>query len=272
MTSIISANKAPTWLPDWKDANAYLSLNKNTSREQWAWEFIRRNSKYQFLYKQGRRHYRSWYQKNENDKRFYKYFKCKPTAIKNISYSEYKFHCDALKITPKITSKRRKILDEFPVLTFSIQLKPSNVEPPQFNTDYNYPHIYIAADFEEEFFYNTQNDDEVFIVFSSALPIADQIKKATEQLMKNQKEYKVSGNDVGARCKFTYDSLKNYLRFLDGELAGATPTELAEVIFPGQGITAGDNGALDKVSKGLKRAKEYRDGDYLKILGTVLMN
>ncbi|MFC1818428.1 transcriptional regulator domain-containing protein [Thermodesulfobacteriota bacterium] len=36
----------PDWLPDWRDANAYPDPEANTAR-QWAWEFLRRNSKYQ---------------------------------------------------------------------------------------------------------------------------------------------------------------------------------------------------------------------------------
>lgn len=126
-------------------------------------------------------------------------------------------------------------------------------------------------DFDGDFYYNTQHYDEVFMVFSLALPVADQIKKASEQLMEYQKEYKGGGNGVGKPCKLNYLSFRNYLRYLDGELAGAKQTEIAEVIYPRQGITADDNSALDKVSKGLKNAKEYRDGDYLKILGAVLL-
>ena len=36
----------PDWLPDWKDPTAYPNP-ENTNAEQWAWEFLRRNSEYQ---------------------------------------------------------------------------------------------------------------------------------------------------------------------------------------------------------------------------------
>ncbi|MDO9256330.1 MAG: DUF6499 domain-containing protein [Bacteroidales bacterium] len=267
MTLIKTTKKIPKWLPDWRDERAYLALDKNTSREKWAWEFMRRNPKYQFLYRNGRRHFSSWYKKNVDNKNFYKYFICKPKAIKNDSYAEYLHRCKAAGITPTIKSKRREILDKFPVLTFSIKLKPDNPEPPDFNTDYNYPHMYIAPDYEEEFSYDIQNDDEVFMVFSSALSIDDQINKARDLLKVDQKEYKEQGNDVSDFLKLNHLSLKDYLRYLDAELNGHTPTEIAMTIHP----TAEKNSAVQKVSKGLKKAKEYRDGGYLRLLGTVLL-
>lgn len=267
LLAFMKPQKIPKWLPDWKNERDYQALNENTSREQWAWEFMRRNSRYQRLYQQGRRHYRSWYQKNENNINFYRYFTCKPKAIKNESFAKYMLRCKETEIEPKIKSKRRKILDKFPVLTFSIKLKPENSEPPDFNTDYNYPHMYIAPDYDEEFFYNIQNDDEVFMVFSAALSIEDQVKKARELLKADQKEYNAEGNDVGKHCNLNFRSLKNYLRYLDGELVGARPTELAAVIHPTDEKTS----ALQKVSIGLKKARKYRDGDYIKIIGTVLL-
>ena len=37
-----------SWRPDWKDEKAYYNrLNKNTSNETYAWEFLRRNPIYQ---------------------------------------------------------------------------------------------------------------------------------------------------------------------------------------------------------------------------------
>jgi hypothetical protein len=42
---------ALTWPPDWKDPNNY-SFPKNTTRLEWAWQFLRRNPEYQKLWKQ----------------------------------------------------------------------------------------------------------------------------------------------------------------------------------------------------------------------------
>jgi hypothetical protein len=39
------------WLPDWRNESAYPNP-KNTRAQQWAWEFLRRNSEYQRLHKQ----------------------------------------------------------------------------------------------------------------------------------------------------------------------------------------------------------------------------
>lgn len=45
-----SRQKKPNWLPDWTDITKYPDHEKVTPRE-WAWEFLRRNAKYQRLWK-----------------------------------------------------------------------------------------------------------------------------------------------------------------------------------------------------------------------------
>jgi hypothetical protein len=40
----------PDWLPDWLDSSVYPDP-KSTSREQWAWQFLRRNKQYQTQWK-----------------------------------------------------------------------------------------------------------------------------------------------------------------------------------------------------------------------------
>jgi Family of unknown function (DUF6499) len=39
----------PPWLPDWTDPNNYPDPT-NTSRLEWAWQFLRRNREYQRLW------------------------------------------------------------------------------------------------------------------------------------------------------------------------------------------------------------------------------
>ena len=43
--------KKPIWLPDWQDLCKYPDVNgKKISGRVWAWEFLRRNQKYQQLW------------------------------------------------------------------------------------------------------------------------------------------------------------------------------------------------------------------------------
>jgi hypothetical protein len=41
--------QVPSWLPDWRDTNAYRAL-RGISDTDWAWQFLRRNRKYQREY------------------------------------------------------------------------------------------------------------------------------------------------------------------------------------------------------------------------------
>lgn len=272
MESIEKPKKIPKWLPNWKDEDAYPNPKNNISREQWAWEFMRRNLTYQKLFREGLKHNKSWYQKHSTDSRFSRYFICKPRANKNESYDDYVVRCQQLNKTPVINSKKRRILKEFPIKESNRKFNPANSEPPEFNTDYNYPFMFVAPDYDEEFIYNIKDDDEVFMVFLSALSIEDQIKKATELLEEDRLLFKKEGNPVSEKMKIHQKSFRNYLRILDGVLSGATQTEIANVLYPGQGTTAADNSALDKVNKGLKTAIGFRDGGYLKILETVILS
>lgn len=259
--------KIPKWLPDWKDESAYPDPTGNVSREQWAWEFIRRNPRYQQLYREGLRHRETWYKKYPTNKSFYKYFNCTPKVNKDESYEEYSARCKSENKDSIIKPRRRKILDEFPVAKFSSKLNPANSSHPDLNTDYGYPHRFVALDNEEKFSYTIHDDDEVFFVFSAALPIQNQIDKAKELLLEEQEYYEKDGNRLRHIGRVQFLPLRNYLRYLDAELHGVKQVEMAGVIYPHQDKTS----ASQRVSTGLKEAKKYRDYNFLKILKTEIL-
>lgn len=259
--------KVPDWLPDWKKTEDYPDPKGTVSREQWAWEFIRRNPRYQHLYRIGRRHKESWYNTFSNSKRFSRYFKCTPKVNKGESYEEYMARCKLEKITPKIMPKRQRILDVFPVVEFSPKLNPAKTEPPEFNRDYGYPICNTVTDDEEEITYSIDGADEVFMVFSAALPIKAQIQQAEKLLLEQQKYYEGQGNHLQHKGNVWIQPLSNYLRYLDGEINGATQAEIARVVHPKENEIS----ARQKVNKGIKTARYYRDMGYLKILDTELL-
>ena len=148
----MTSTKAPNgldWLPNWEDESAYPDPAGNVSKEQWAWEFIRRNPDYQMFFKQGLCHNETWYKKNPTNKYFYKYFKCTPKVNKHESFEEYSARCILESQEPIIKPRARKIFKDFPVLVFSNKLNPANNTPPELSTNYNYPRKYIAEDFDK---------------------------------------------------------------------------------------------------------------------------
>lgn len=260
--------KIPAWLPDWKEPESYPDPNDKVSSEQWAWEFLRRNPRYQYLYRIGRRHRESWYKTNSDDKRFSRYFKCVPKVNKGESYDEYLMRCKLANVIPKIIAKRQRILDIFPVIEVSQKLDPARTKPPKFNRDYGYPICNEVSEDEEEITFSVDGVDEVFIVFSAALPIKAQIQKAEKLLLEQQKYYEEQGHQLLHRGRVPFQTLRNYLRYLDGELNGATQVEIARVVHPKDNPDT----AKQKVNKGIKTARYYRDIGYLKILGTEILN
>jgi len=258
----IKKPKIPAWLPDWKQTEGYPDPKGQVSREQWAWEFIRRNPRYQYLYRIGKRHKESWYKTFPNSVRFSRYFKCDPKVNKGESYNQYMARCKLKEVSPEITPKRQKILNVFPVVEFSKKIDPANPKPPQFNKYHKYP-IIDTVSVDEENFYNSMNDlDKVFMTFSVALPILDQITNANAYLIEQQNNYKAGKNMVIYKGRVNFTPLRNYLRYLDGKISGATQVEIARVVHPEEDETSNKQ----KVNKGLKTAEYYRDIGYIKIL------
>lgn len=258
----------PKWLPNWREAESYPDpTDDGISREQWAWEFLRRNSRYQHLYRIGRRHKESWYKTFPQSKRFSRYFKCVPKVNKDESYDEYLARCELARIVPKITPKRQKILNVFPVVEFSPKLNPAKTKPPELNKDYGYPICNTVSEDEDEITYSIDGVDEVFIAFSAALPIKAQIQKAEKILNEQQDYYREQGNLLFHKGRVQLPPLRNYLRYLDGEIHGVTQVEIARVVHPNED----PDSAKQKVNKGIKTARYYRDIGYLKILGTEIL-
>jgi len=257
----------PNWLPNWRETEGYPDPRGTVAKEQWAWEFIRRNPRYQHLYRIGRRHKESWYIKFPTSKRFSRYFKCTPKVNKDESYEEYMARCELDNVVPKITPKQQRILDVFPVAEFSKKLDPANTKPPKFNKDYGYPINNPFSEDEEEITFSIAGDDEVFMAFSAALPIKAQIQKAEQLLLEQQKYYEEQGNQLQHKGNVRIQPLRNYLRYLDGEIEGATQVEIASIVHPNED----QDSAKKKVNKGIKAARNCRDFGYLKILGTEIL-
>lgn len=259
--------KIPIWLPNWEDESAYPDPKRTVSKEQWAWEFIRRNPRYQRLYREGLRHKETWYKKHQNNKLFYKYFNCIPKVNKGESYEEYSARCESEKKDPIIKPKKRRILDEFPVTKFSSKLNPAKTDHPELCTNYNYPLMFTALNLDKDFSYKVRGDDEVFFVFSSLLPIADQINKAKESLTEEQEEFVKEGVSLSHKGRVQVNVLRNYLRYLDANINGVKQVAMARVIHQHDDKTS----ATQKISTGLLKAKYYRDEGFLKILKTQIL-
>lgn len=259
-----TTQKVPNWLPDWRQPDGYPDPKTEVSREQWAWEFMRRNSRYQKLYREGRRHKESWYKKFPNSEKFSRYFQCVPKATKSESYSEYMARCHLDGTSPKVTPKREKILDFFPVMEFSAKLNPNRKTPPIFNKHYFYPICETVSEDDAKITFLIGGKHEVFMVFSAAFPIKDQIERAESYLLEQQRDYEEQGNELHQNGRVRIQPLRNYLRYLDGKASGATQVEIARCVHPNEDETS----AKQKVSKGLNRAEFYRDAGYLEILDT----
>ncbi|WP_026603643.1 hypothetical protein [Methylomonas sp. 11b] len=112
-----------------------------------------------------------------------------------------------------------------------------------------------ASEDEDEIAFSIDGKDEVFMVFSAALPIKDQIEKARKYLLKQQQDYEEQGNELHHKGRVQTQPLRNYLRYLDGKASGATQAEIASYVHSNED----KNTAQQKVSKGLNQAESYRD-------------
>ena len=266
--------KKPEWLPNWKRPQEYPDIDpKKASRQLWAWQFLRRNSKYQedyakFLDEQKIKN------SNQRDR----------LVAVDKKYVPAEVACNFLeeegKVVALVTENTEKhFLGEYRVNTGWLPaLDPSICYPPEPIFDPNMGMICVTPGHSgTTYSCGAQGQDlrsgvasfslgcderyDAVAKFDLRIPIKHQIKGLKKFLEDRQVEL-ISEEVIEKNWKTTRNKeevLLRYLRFLDAKASGVTKRKIAKIIFPElPNSFSRDKGQQDVVN-GLLAAEKYRD-------------
>jgi Family of unknown function (DUF6499) len=179
-------------MPDWK-IDADYKFTGELKRDGWAWEFMRRNESYCHDYLEAQK-------------------------LKSETFL-HKIAGDAEHIPPAIRLARKwRIVPPIP--------DPNGHETPKFDLLYPVePSYEDIGDYYDDGEPSQTGLEFAVLVFDLTAPMDFQLKNAKRRLAKLQKDKKLRD-----RLKFHKKNWTNYLRLLDGEMAGASPVQLQKYI------------------------------------------
>ncbi|MFM9890730.1 MAG: transcriptional regulator domain-containing protein [Rickettsiales bacterium] len=235
-------SNCPDWLPDWRDVTQYPD-SKKTSAAQWAWEFLRRNQKYQAMYDEYVRPFTDEYGTIDNEAAY--------------TYEKKKRRQEIL--AAKKTRKTVYILG--PINSFQksfgllIPIAPEySDQKPSFES--HWMRVFKGSDSLESRTVSVEvGKHEAYLYFRTDMPIEQQLERAKRTLKIINK---TNPKKLPRLRKAEFQSL---LRMLDGEAMGVKTKEMAKVLYPK--VQAGPYGtAVQRIYQGLERAKQLRDEHY----------
>lgn len=273
------------WLPNWKDANQYPSIDERTDFSRIAWEFLRRNPIYQKDYQ---RIYEKTYHAFLEWGCWWEVRICIPYDTPGAEFTDVCSCCGKKGLcTPVpwyITIKYG--------LSCGVLQDPANKVP---NSLFYFPGceapgaigliehkglLYPMSSEDEDgpqadplhggFEVKIEEPGETVVFFDLSLPIDRQLKKAGEELKALQKIYKGSGGKV-VEQRNRINKLISYIRILDAKTSGAKNSEIAKYLYPHLN-NCWPNAAGDKqISDDSSAARKYRDSKYkwLPLLSTL---
>jgi hypothetical protein len=200
----------PEWLPDWRDPSSYPDP-KNTSRTQWAWEFLRRNRSYQAEWK-----------KVDEDRSFFKGLpRDWQPSDRDIQLSKYG---PMLHLGGKwglACPAPDPSLDAPEILLFHSSSLIGAVS-------------FENAKMMESFSLVPERWESMTLMFDLSQPLHPQLQDAKNSLEKTRDRYLGEGKielEKNPRKSPAGHQLHNYLRCYDGKVAGATIREIAGIVF-----------------------------------------
>ena len=209
----------PTWLPDWRDINAYPDP-KSTKRYEWAWEFLRRNPEYQADYESFLKPARQ----SINKIRF------RPRKEKNVRQNlniedvQYSFLC-ARALPDKAKGNKNKfyIPSEYILIVEKYGLllvfdPASSIPPFTYEINRNIPQVITHLSETNINKLSPASPNEVTVKFDLSKPITRQVEYIKGLLITYQ-ERKNLIDDIGKKTReMKTGNFRDYLQILDALL------------------------------------------------------
>jgi hypothetical protein len=216
---------APSWLPDWKNIESYSKIPSWVRPDEmhlyFAWQFLRRNYKYQDIYA-GWREVFERVDIHLNNR--------KPGVKSNHVIGNYGY-CQRKGITAYPRGERKESFSESIKNTTGLFLMAGLLAAPD-NDDFIMPRITLGANVYRPAWYEKPDNENLRLIqVDLRFPIDPQIKRAVTQLKEDQFE------EIGSVLRPTHKNrdsaaLIRYLRTLDADAVGARTCEIAELLHP----------------------------------------
>jgi hypothetical protein len=238
----------PPWLPDWENDLAKYPKITEKSRVEWAWQFLRRNPKYQQLWAQLiQPHYQSADAKASLDRAdrdgLYRIVSQRVQArLEERGYQLGPFMEFGISTIPPDPAEPK------PKLRFSAEFiryaRTPSLRP---NFSYKLPPIVLTG-------------DEVVVWFNLNRSIDQQLAKV-KSLMKNLATIRNL-----EPFRFQPKTYQRYLRLLDARAVGAKYSEIARILYPHLRNEYPEYGGKRQARTDLRTAERLRDRDFVRIV------
>lgn len=236
-----------SWRPDWRDATKYPDP-KTTSKQQWAWEFLRRNAHYQADY--GRM--RLLLDKGANitnEESIDIHETCKRYCLRS-ALDPAEPLANVFLMRPRTSTIQQCKIGEFLEHAETLPARNEN-EQDLFVWLSNYAPLL------------PERPSEVVARVDLALPIADQIAALEKRLIGMQQKFKAEGGKIDAH-RYENERYRNYLQLLDAKYLKTDYLEICKILDPGFDYT--DQGIFysskDRLRKQLKAARFLSEQGY----------
>jgi hypothetical protein len=225
----------PAWLPDWTDVTAYPAAG-DTSPRAWAWEFLRRNPKYQLLWE---------------------------TCVRPFYSTCGQYDVDA---AMDARARRHQKFARDPRTTIGLRFGLKTAPPPESSGDvfmFQGGHVRWVGSSRYKIAGPPPQHNEMHFIIRLNFPIAPQLKRIGEfaEVRRNRlsKEGRLSLLDSRSHI----DLLPLYLRTLDAKATGIIWSKIANILFPHDENSLGNDFTVSKKLKNyFSAACRLRDGGY----------
>jgi Family of unknown function (DUF6499) len=265
----------PRWLPDWENDLAKYPKITEKSRVEWAWQFLRRNPKYQQLWGQlirphyKRAHVKASLDRADRDGPYRGVGVRRPIRLEEIGYQLepfVQFGISTIPPDPAEPKARLRFSAEFIRYTRTPSMRP--------NFSYKLPIVLTG--------------DEVVVWLNLNRSIDQQLAKV-RTLMKDLKTRRKLGEfretfrdqqlakvktlmkDLATErelepFRFQPKAYQRYLRLLDARSVGAKNSEIARILYPHLLNEYPEYEGNRQVRTDLRTAERLRDRDFLRIV------
>jgi hypothetical protein len=230
----MTAFMKPNWLPNWLDESQYPDP-VNATPVQWAWEFLRRNRKYQ----------RVWHELVE------------PNYNPTIAGGQRRHpgRRTRLRVEP---DDLRPFLREFYIVSRPPPSPAESNAMPEFEIE----RIgYVESSKRRGRVQGYLEPGQMVVWLDLRWPIQPQLRNAKAAFEEVQKQQGISNRGSRARA----NKYKTYLRILDAVEHGAPLKQIGAIIYPRLGGSYPNNVATQRARDDLKAAKRLRDRDFWRI-------
>lgn len=244
-----------SWLPDWKDPSQYPDFEK-ISLNQKAWEFLRRNPKYQedySRYMELQDKYASRYIPQELVRQY------RPTGAILIIDKEIIWP-DGKKTTKYISPI--KYVQRKYGLRFGLPNPALKYMDQMFGFEGACGFSYLTYIEGNKGAIAPESQNEVIMCIDFSLPDEILIKRFKNELKRIRHEFKLSGIDAPTSKRDIGSKYRDYLRVLDAYESKADVRVIATILFPNLDNIDPDYAANQKVNNYFRAAIKLRDSDY----------